>query len=154
MAIPKTVDEFFVEVTRQTVKGTASVQDTFRRYLDRSADTNRTYLAVWDAVQQVGLHATFHFQNAVIQASQTMLGATLPASPEPDRQRPGSGRLWPEATLKVTRRGIRLIPALEQPAPSPEAESARARDWADSALQFQPPIGIIASEYVDENDDA
>ncbi len=146
MAIPRMVHDLFSEVTRQTVRETVSAGDTLRRYLDNSVDTNRAYLAAWDAVQQAGLRATLGFQNALIVASQRVLDATLRAEPVPVSRRWEPRRLWPEATLKLTRKGARVIPGCSTPSRE-EARAAIAMDWANSALRFQAPFGTIPGWY-------
>ncbi len=135
MVIFKAVNEIPVEVAYQTVRGVLSARDAARSYLDRVTGASDTCLALWVGAQQAGLRNTFDVQNSVTQALQTWMLDTLP-----------SGR----RAFRYER--VAFAPPLPPERPVwPVAPSSAAPDQEEghfaSALNFMPPLGIIAEGY-------
>lgn len=63
-----------------TIEATKLAQEAARRYMDESAAIGRTYFSNWVAATQTGMRIAFDVQNAMIQASRSMMEATTLAN--------------------------------------------------------------------------
>ncbi len=117
-----------------------SAQHLARVYLDQFAGVGRNYLAAWAAAQHSSLRTTFDVQNSALQALQTLV---LDASVRGSR-----------SLLTVQ---VGLTPQRHPTAPPSLAVVdgvGRENGCVASALNFQPPLGIIVAESQEETDDA
>jgi hypothetical protein len=89
-----------------TIEATKLAQDAARRYMDESAAIGRTYFVNWAASAQAGLRMAFDVQNAMIQATRTMVDATAQANRSWMDQTAESVRKGQEATAKIVAAGF------------------------------------------------
>ena len=89
-----------------TIEATKLAQDAARRYMDESAAIGRTYFNNWAAAAQASLRIAFDVQNAMIQASRSMLEATTQANRNWFDQGADSLRKGQDATTKMVAAGF------------------------------------------------
>ncbi len=87
-------------------------QDAARRYMDESASIGRTFVAAWGATVQAGLRTAFDLQNAVIQASRTILDASAQANRNWFDQGADSMRKSQDATAKLMASGLDMVESI------------------------------------------
>lgn len=63
-----------------TIEATKLAQDAARRYMDESAAIGRTYFSNWAAATQASMRIAFDVQNAMIQASRSIMDAATQAN--------------------------------------------------------------------------
>ncbi len=108
----------------------------FHRVLDR-----------WLALQHARLDAVLALWGETVR-TRSIPPAPKPALPAAGHFVRGTGRLWPETTLKISPEGSYVIPAIK-PVSAQERELERATEWAASALNFPLPLGLIFLHYID-----
>lgn len=101
-----------------TAEAIKAAQDAARRYMDESAAIGRTYFAAWDAAAQASMRTAFDLQNAMIQASRSVLDATCQASRSWFDQAAESVRKSQEATIKLVVAGFDVLEST-MPKPRP-----------------------------------
>lgn len=84
-----------------TIEATKLAQDAARRYMDESAAIGRVYFANWTAGAQAGLRVAFDIQNAMMQASRTVLDASAQANRSWMDQAADSVRKGQDAAAKL-----------------------------------------------------
>ena len=91
---------------RSTIEATKLAQDAARRYMDESAAIGRTYFTNWAAAAQAGMRIAFDVQNAMIQASKSMMEATTQANRNWFDQGADSVRKGQDAITKTVAAGF------------------------------------------------
>lgn len=138
MDFPLTVEQFFAEVSRQTLAESLAARDGFRDCFQDTAEWIRGYLALWIVTQRRGLRTALEFHDAALHASHTLLDATL------------GGCLEREGPARLPRENTEAIASWEEAAAwlrGLDGVPSSSEEWAESALNFQPPIGIITEGY-------
>jgi hypothetical protein len=129
------------EVARQTVGEAVAAQGTLRRYVDRHNQRANVYVASWEAFHEAGLRAMWTLQSSFLQASQAVIEASLWATPLAVERPSEPAQLWLDPTLKLTAGSSRFLPGRTDA--SADSDAPDAREWADSALRFPPPLGRL-----------
>lgn len=89
-----------------TIEATKIAQDAARRYMDESAAIGRTAFANWAASAQAGLRVAFDVQNAMLQASRTIMEASAQANRVWSDQAVESIRKSQDTTTKMVAAGF------------------------------------------------
>jgi hypothetical protein len=76
-----------------TIEAAKIAQDAARRHLDESTAVGRTYFSSRATAAQAGIRVAFDLQNAMIQASRTMMDASTQAN-----------RAWFDQTAEMARK--------------------------------------------------
>lgn len=89
-----------------TIEATKAAQDAARRLMDESATIGRTYFSNWAVAAQASMRIAFDVQNAMIQASRSMMEATAQANRSWFDQGADSVRKGQDATTKMVAAGF------------------------------------------------
>lgn len=89
-----------------TIEATKLAQDAARRYMDESVAIGRTYFTNWTAAAQVGMRIAFDVQNAMVQASRSIMEASAQANRSWFDQGTESVRKGQDATAKMVAAGF------------------------------------------------
>ncbi len=101
-----------------TAEAVKVAQDAARRYMDESASIGRTFYTAWSGAVQGGMRTTFDLQNAMIQASWTVLDATCVATRGWFDQTAEAIHKSQDATIKMMASGFGLAEST-MPRPRP-----------------------------------
>jgi hypothetical protein len=140
IATSESLDELFAEATRQAMRNTAFVQDSARRYMGRLSDANQSQYLELKALEQAFVRAAFDLQSAGIQMSRSVVDATSQVSHALAR--------WSVAAVGPSAPAVASPYTAEGPRPaggSREPEPAAVDSYINSALRFQPPLGIVSA---------
>ncbi len=99
---------FTEDWTKTAAEAAQTAQEAFRRYVDDSSALARTYLRAWNAGAQASLRIAFLQQNALMQATRTVIDAGAQANREWMDQAMESTRVLQDATSRLVAAGFEM----------------------------------------------
>ncbi len=97
------------DTVKNSSEAARAAWEAARRYMDESATIGRTYISAWTASAQAGLRTAMDLQNAMIQASRTVLDAMAQANRSWFDQSAESVRKAQDATARFVAAGVDMM---------------------------------------------
>lgn len=142
MTMLESPESMLSETASSAVARAFDCHQRLRHCADGSAEAASVYLATWSAFHEAGVSAICGFYDAWLRTSQAAIEVALHATPHTSAKRPR--RLWPEASIKLSASGTKLLPAAPQHSSLGEADGLA--DWFDSMLRFPDRPGDLSTE--------